>query len=111
MTNYMVSSGYYSRHVLPIKIISKRPRMLNSPSIDTVVANLDEIYEVSSISESRSESRESRRRSPSPVVAGGISLCCMWGMIAAIVLLAAGLITAILSTAVIHQLHPALYQR
>ncbi|CAF1434207.1 unnamed protein product, partial [Rotaria sordida] len=60
-----------------------------------MIANLDEIDEISSTSRSIPESRESRRRRPSPVAAGGMSLCCMCGMIAGILMLAAGIITAV----------------
>ncbi|CAF1505903.1 unnamed protein product, partial [Rotaria sordida] len=37
-----------------------------------MIANLDEIDEISSTSRSIPESRESRRRRPSPVAAGGL---------------------------------------
>ncbi|CAF3917169.1 unnamed protein product [Rotaria sp. Silwood1] len=95
-THEITPSDNYRRHRLPIKIIVKRPRPPTTPSIQSILCNLDDIHEVSSRDWSMSDSRDSKRRIRASRTSGSFLTCCEWRMLAAIVLLSVGLVVAII---------------
>ncbi|CAF3798222.1 unnamed protein product [Rotaria sp. Silwood1] len=91
-TNVVAPINYYSRHVLPQKIISNRPRQPKMTSFSNVVVNVDEIP---SAKWSQPDSNKSQRWNRSSAIADSMPSCCKWGMITTIIILTAGLITVI----------------
>ncbi|CAF3851465.1 unnamed protein product [Rotaria sordida] len=93
-TNVVVPSDYYSRHVLPKKIISNRPRQPEVISFNNFVANIDEVDEIPSTNQSKLDFNKSQRWNRSSAILGSIPPCCKCGMITAILILIVGLIIA-----------------